>query len=270
MSLEEKIKLLLKKYGIRPTKRLGQNFLIDEKILKYIADLSAPQDEELIVEIGSGVGNLTKELLDRGANLLAVEKDESLANLLEEEFKNKKIKILNDSILNLKEENISSPYKVVGNIPYYLTGKILQKFLFSNNPPSVIILTDQKEVGERIVAHTPRASFISMMLASLAKVSIKKNISSNSFWPEPKVDSVVLLIEMNLQKKINGELIKLLRAGFKQPRKTLQNNLKNYRAVDKQVLSEIFKDLKLTEKSRAHELSLGQWEHLLKLLNKEL
>lgn len=270
MSLEENIKSLLKKYNLKPIKYLGQNFLIDKEILEYIADLSDPQNNELIVEIGSGVGNLTQELLDRGANLLAVEKDKNLANLLQEEYKNKKLKIYNDSILNLKEENIIGPYKVVGNIPYYLTGKILQKFLFSKNPPSLIILTVQKELGERIVTQAPKASFISMMLASLAKAEIKKTIRADKFWPKPKVDSVVLFIKTKNRQDIDYELIKLLRAGFRQARKTLQNNLKNYRAVDKQIISEIFKSLKLKKNIRAHELSLAQWKCLLELLNKKL
>jgi 16S rRNA (adenine1518-N6/adenine1519-N6)-dimethyltransferase len=270
MSLEKKIKLLLRKYNIRPTKHLGQNFLIDKSALEYIAELSNPKDDGIIVEIGSGVGNLTAELLDRGAEVLAVEKDKNLTRLLRKEFKDEKIDIYEGSILDLEEKNISAPYKVVGNIPYYLTGKILQKFLFSSNPPSTIILTVQKEVGERIVAHTPRASFLSMMVASFGEAKIKKIIKANNFWPEPKVDSVVLFIKINSKQGADADLIKLLRVGFKQPRKTLQNNLKNYRAVDKQVLDDVFNALKLTEKIRAHELSLAQWKHLLELLNKKL
>lgn len=264
MSLKEEIKLILKKNNIKPKKALGQNFLVRESTLSYVVDLLKIKPGETVFEIGPGVGNLTRKLIKVGAKVVAIEKDETLAQITRNENPSKNLRVIEKDILSFNEKNIDLPYKLVGNIPYYLTGKILTKFLLSSNQPLKIVLMVQKEVGETIGAEPPKSTFLSTFVSLLANVEVKRGVRAEEFWPTPKVDSIILEItpKRNEDRKKESELIKLVRCGFLHPRKTLLNNLISCVPQDKQKLESVLQDVGLNKKTRAHELSLSDWEKL--------
>ncbi len=259
-------------------KKLGQNFLINKNALKKIVeDLDICQND-VVIEIGAGSGNLTEELLKKNISIIAIEKDKNLIKTLEKRFINfltdeknfKKLKIIQGDVrevlpeisLNLKK------YKVVGNIPYYLTNHLFYLFQQLKNPPAIIVLTIQKEVAERIVAKPPKATQLANIINLWAQPKILFNLTSKDFFPAPKVNSSVIKLEIKpFSERLKNEeaIIALIKIGFRQPRKTLLNNLAE--KFDKNILKNIFKELKLSEKIRPAELSLEMWITLNKMLN---
>lgn len=267
MDLKKEIESLLKENNLKPIKYRGQNFLINRKLLKEIVSIANIKAGETVLEIGPGVGNLTEEILAGHANVIAVEKDGGLAGVLEKRFNNKRLKVVNKSILDFNETEIKTSYKIVANIPYYLTGPIIRKFLLSPNSPLILVLTVQKEVAERICAKPPKSNFLSVSTSFLASAQIKKIIKPENFWPKPKVDSAVISIVPNktLPTKKEREVIVFLKTAFKQPRKTLLNNLLAA-GRKREDINKAFKALKLNEKTRAHEISKENWQKLFTLL----
>ena len=152
------VKTLLTTYGLTPSKSLGQNFLIDDNIIKKILDVSTPLKNDIILEIGPGMGGLTSELSKKVKKIIAVEKDKKMCKILES-LNLKNIKIVNKDILKIDlNKEIPKEYKVIANIPYYLTSKLIRKLLESKNKPSSITLMIQKEVAERICKTSKPAS----------------------------------------------------------------------------------------------------------------
>jgi len=274
----------LKPVGIRPVKHRGQNFLISEIFLKKIIDSADIKPGETILEIGPGTGNLTLELLSAGAQVVTVEKDEKLARVLKakmfenseivmpeadppmaEKFnKNCKLKIITADILTFDETTIKSPYKIVANIPYYLTGKIIQKFLLSPNKPKEMILMVQKEVGERICAQVPKNNYLSVLVQFLAKTEILFKVTKENFWPKPKVDSVIIKItpsayDYNFRP---CDFINFLRVTFKQPRQTLFNNLKRDKLILISEIEKAFSEFNWPKNIRPQNLDLPQLQQL--------
>ncbi|MFY9492886.1 MAG: 16S rRNA (adenine(1518)-N(6)/adenine(1519)-N(6))-dimethyltransferase RsmA, partial [Minisyncoccia bacterium] len=203
----------LKDRNIKPIKHRGQNFLVSQEIIKKIIDSARIKAGEVILEVGPGTGNLTKALLESGAEVTAVEKDENLFQLLKlksphfakaprgrqnsplrpQGFAGQaNLKIIEGDILKFDETQIKPPYRVIANIPYYLTGALIQKFLLSPNKPTELILMTQKEVGERITARPPRANYLSSLVQFLASAEVLFPVKKENFWPQPQVDSVMI------------------------------------------------------------------------------
>jgi 16S rRNA (adenine1518-N6/adenine1519-N6)-dimethyltransferase len=257
-------------------KKLGQNFLINKKALKKIVAFLNISQKNIIVEIGAGSGNLTEELLKKEALIIAIEKDEKLIKRLEERFSNylnkdnKKLEIIKGDvreILPLISKKLKN-YKIVGNIPYYLTNHLFYIFQQLKNPPQLIVLTIQKEVAERIVAKPPKANQLGNIINLWAKPKILFNLKAKDFFPQPKVASSVIKLEIkpfSQRLKNEEEIIKLIKIGFKQPRKVLMNNLSE--KFDKNKIKNVFKKLNLDEKIRPAELSLEMWITINKMLN---
>jgi len=264
MTLKQEIQTLLKEHDLSPQKFRGQNFLVDREIIRAIVESADLKPNETVLEIGAGVGNLTQALLAAGEKVIAVEKDGGLARVLKKTLgPNKNLTVVTGDILKFDETKIARPYKVVGNIPYYITGAIVRKFLESKHRPELIILMIQKEVGERMVARPPRAAFLSMMLSVLASVAIKKKVPAGAFWPRPKVDSTTVVIKpKGPPTAVDIRLIELIRLSFRQPRKLLLNNLSQGLAVDKVALVKTLARTGLRPNTRAHELTLEQWKKL--------
>ncbi len=189
-----KTKKELKENNLEPVKHRGQNFLISEEFLKKIIDSAKLKKGETVLEVGPGTGNLTEVLIETGVNIIAIEKDKNLADLLKLKMKNEKLKIVEADILKFDESAIAENYKIVANIPYYLTGQLIQKFLLSSNPPQKMILMVQKEVGERITANPPRTSYLSSLIQYLGQTKLLFGVGKENFWPVPKVDSVIIQI----------------------------------------------------------------------------
>ncbi|MEK9129825.1 MAG: 16S rRNA (adenine(1518)-N(6)/adenine(1519)-N(6))-dimethyltransferase RsmA, partial [Patescibacteria group bacterium] len=189
----ENIKFLCEKYGLHPQRQMGQNFLIDKNILNKIIQAADLKKDDIILEIGPGLGILTQELAKRVKKIIAVELDKKIAEILKYELKKiNNLEIIQNNILktqDLKCKIQNNKYKIVANIPYNITSAILRKFLSEKPKPYEMILLIQKEVAKRIIAKPKEMSLLSVSVQFYGQPKIISIVSKNSFWPKPKVDS---------------------------------------------------------------------------------
>ena len=258
---------------IKAKKSLGQNWLIDPEAHEKIIAALAPQAEETILEVGPGTGLLTERLVESGAHIVAIEKDEALANQLVKKFPT--VKIITGDILKLdietlignwKMENGKSCYKVVGNIPYYLTSHLIRLALEEWPQPQRIVFLVQQEVAERAVAKPPHANLLSLSIEYYATASIVGLVNRSSFDPMPEVDSAILKIQPdNRQLTIDyrRKFFRLLHIGFASKRKQLVNNLSVGLKIDKDEIVKIIKNAGLDPQIRPENLSFEQWNKLV-------
>ena len=266
------IKNLLQRYQIRPSKRLGQNFLIDEGVIKRVIEAAQLSQNDIVLEIGPGIGNLTMELAKRVKKVIAIEKDLKMIEILKEtlkEFENVEIiqgdilKIgLKSKILNLKS------YKVVANLPFYITAPVIRKFLEAvDAKPQQMVLVVQKEVAQRICAKAPDMSILAVSAQFYAEPEIISYISKKSFWPSPKVDSAILKISaLNQRRKsaFNQRFFKIVKAGFSQPRKQVLNNFSEMLKLNKGNVKSWLLRNDINPTQRAETLSIEDWINLTK------
>jgi 16S rRNA (adenine1518-N6/adenine1519-N6)-dimethyltransferase len=281
--------------------RLGQNFLKNKEIVEKIIQATDLKPDDFVIEVGAGKGILTEELLKKSGKVIAVEIDENLAARLDSRFPaspaggrgNDKLKILNEDILKINLGDLgdwgnNKSYKVVANLPYYITSPIIRKFLEAEFPPSVMILMVQKEVAERIVA-SPREiptesrgakrisrgkpgkmSILAVSVQYYARPEILFYVGKENFEPAPEVDSAVIRITHNMEhgtwnKNASKNFFRIVRAGFSAKRKTLANNLASGFHVPKKEVEEKLKNLNILPTARAQELSVENWKKLAKL-----
>ncbi len=253
---------------------LGQHFLNNPDIVAQIIKSSHTEKTETILEIGPGEGVLTEELCGAAKQVIAIELDTKLRDALEERFKDQKnIDLIFEDILkiNLPElltERKVSHYKIIANIPYYITSKIIRLFLETTHQPDELILMIQKEVAQRIVAPKGKMSILSVSVQYYAEVEILFDVAKDNFNPPPKVDSSVIKI-YNIKKSNlaqDKKFFKIVRAGFCARRKTLINNLSNSFHIDKKDVEKILLQINLTSNVRAQELSIDDWGKLSDLL----
>jgi|SRR3989344_716771 len=268
----KEIKNILNKYDIRPSKTMGQNFLINEPILKKIIESANLNDNDVVLEVGPGLGVLTKELAFRVKKVVAVEKDRVMVEILKETLSNyKNIEIIQDDILKFdftKYGLKNKEYKVVANIPYYLTSPLIRKLLENENAPSDITLLVQKEVAQRICSDPPDMSLLSVSVQIYARPQIVSYVSKEYFVPKPKVDSAILKITPENYIKKYGQIdmnlfFKIVKAGFSQKRKQIRNNLSSL-INDKNQLDMWLSKNKINPKQRAETLSINDWVNLTK------
>lgn len=260
---------------MKPKKSLGQNFLTSKKAIFEIVNAGEIKKGETILEIGPGKGALTEGILASGAKLIAIEKDKELIVFLEEKFKenikNKTLKIIEGDILDLNIENIlnkKEEYKIIANIPYYITGAIIEKFLSIYKKPNEMILLVQKEVAERIVAKDKKESILSLAVKFYGNPKIVYKVSAGSFFPKPKVDSAVLKITLNKftkeKKSLEEKYFNVVKKSFAFKRKMMLGNLK--KEIKNINWLEIFKKLNLKETIRAEDLSTEDFQNIAKLI----
>jgi len=270
------IKELLAKHGTRPSKGLGQNFLIDKNVLDKIIDSADIKPSDIILEVGPGIGILTQELAKKAKQVIAVEKDKKMCEILEKTLSNyKNMEIIQGDILKLDIFKLISNFKfqisnfkVVANIPYYLTSPLIRKFLESNNPPQEMILMLQKEVAQRICSKPPDMSLLAVSVQFYAEPKIVYYVSKNCFWPSPKVDSAIIKI-IPRPSALNSassrdSFFKVVKAGFSQPRKQLLGNLSKMLKLDRVQTEKWLKKNQINPKQRAETLSVGDWKNLFK------
>lgn len=261
---------------MKAKKSLGQHFLKSDSVLEKITETINIKKNNTVIEIGPGHGELTKKLLSKGARVVAIEKDHELIPELEEslekEIKEKKLQIIHADIRNIKTKEIINPnnitgFKVVGNIPYYITGFILRSFLTETPKPSQIVFLIQKEVAERIVK-SKKESLLSMSIKIYGEPKYIKTVKAGSFSPPPKVDSAIISIEniKNPFKNKEEELFffEILKTGFSQKRKTLLSNLS--KKFNKETLESSFKETEINLKERAEDIPLKKWKVLVSSL----
>ncbi len=250
---------------MKAKKSLGQNFLISTRVSSMIAKAGDIVPGEVVVEIGPGKGALTKELLSTGARVIAIEKDSSLISTLEEKFKKEISEKQLEIILGdaLEEIKLPKKYKLIANIPYYITGAILEKFLGDKNQPSLAVLMVQKEVAERIVARDGKESILSISVKIFGTPTIVMRVSRGNFFPIPNVDSAVLKISdiknPFSSKEEENNFFNLVKKGFAHKRKKLIGNLSG---EGKEKIRRAFSEIGISENARAEEMPLESWKAL--------
>ena len=259
-----------------PTK-LGQNFLRDKSIIEKIIAAADLKSDDFVIEIGPGEGILTEELSKRAGKVAAVEIDSELCSLLRNKFSNKKnVEIVEGDILRINiKELIGSQkkYKVIGNIPYYITSPIIRLFLEVEFPPKEMILMVQKEMAERIVEKPGKMSILAVSVQYYAKPELLFKVSRQAFEPMPEVDSAVIRLTYNLQPTTyNRDEVKrffqVVRAGFSAKRKMLINNLSGSFHLDKKETEEKLKKAGINPTARAQELSIADWKKMAEIFFK--
>ena len=260
-------KELIKDYIFK--KKFGQNFLIDENILRNIVDKSEVDKDTLVIEIGVGAAFLTYYLTEKAKYVVGYEIDESLKEIIEKQLENKNnIKILFDDFLkrNVMDDIKDLDYKkifVVANLPYYITTPIITKFIEDKIPVDKIVVMVQKEVGDRFNAKVNTKEYNSLTVYLNYYFDIKKllDVSRNCFVPKPNVDSVIIKNKKHNKYKANNEelFFKLVRDAFKYKRKNIRNNLKNY---PQEKLENILKSINLDLNSRAENITLEQFIYI--------
>lgn len=242
-------------------KSLGQNFLTSIPARIAIVEAGEVLPTDSILEIGPGRGFLTKALLDTGASLTALEKDRDLIPLLTETFKEyKNFKLIEGDALTYEPEKPG--YKLIANIPYYITGAILERYLTHMNQPTTMVVLVQKEVAERVCARGGKESILSLSVKAYGEPKLVYRVSRGSFNPAPTVDSAVLQIKnisrTNFKNQYHEQLFfKAVKQGFAHKRKYLLSNLQE--AFPTSDIRSIFSALSISEKARAEDIDLLTW-----------
>ncbi|MDP2705175.1 MAG: 16S rRNA (adenine(1518)-N(6)/adenine(1519)-N(6))-dimethyltransferase RsmA [Patescibacteria group bacterium] len=256
---------------------LGQHFLRSAKALADIVSAASLTPSDTVLEIGPGEGVLTKELLAHAGKVIAIEKDPVLVEFLKSRFGNEigtdKLLVIEKDIRDFFPEKYGlkkGKYKLVANIPYYITGEILRKFVGGETPPSHAVLLVQKEVAERIVEKDGKGSLLSISVRAFGEPKKMAVVKNTAFSPQPKVDSAILSIE-NISDKFFDDIsqetfFETVKIGFSQKRKQLKNNLN--KKFGESAVSGTFNTCSIPEKVRAEKLSLSQWKCLARELNK--
>ena len=257
-------------------KSLGQNFLHEPKVIGDIVAAAEVKKGDVVLEVGPGEGILTEGLLQTGAKVMSVEKDDRLISVLEEKFKKEiasgQFELIHADILDFKLPAHFKKYKVIANIPYYITGQIIRMFLESENQPESMTLLVQKEVAERIIARDAKESLLSLSVKVFGEPKYVRTVGRGAFSPQPNVDSAVLHISDISKNKLaskNGSLdekffFKIIHAGFAHKRKQLLPNLSEL--FTKEILTETFEACKIDTKARAEDIPLGKWIELCSVL----
>lgn len=247
------------------------------------------KENDLVLEIGAGLGTLTKEIAAKAGKVIAVEIDKQLIRVLNDQLRNyRNIEVVQGSILDPKCCNVKmlqgcNGFKIVANLPFNITGLVLKRFLSQELRPSLAVLILQKEVGERIIAQPPKMSLLAVAVQSCARPEIISQADKSGFWPQPGVDSVIMKIvfpspaqgrlTQDSESDLKEIFFQVVRAGFSSPRKYLVNNFFKRGLImeNKKKIAKIFEQMGLNPKTRAQELSIEKWIELaekIKNLNK--
>jgi len=241
---------------------MGQNFLVDASVLNKIIQAAELQPEDIVLEIGPGIGTLTQELAKKTKKVIAIEKDRVMVEILKETLKDyKNVEIIQGNILTA-DYKLPAHYKLVANLPYYITSPIIRMFLEAKNPPEHMVLMVQKEVGQRICAKPPNMSILSVSVQIYALPNIISTVSKGSFWPSPKVDSAIIKIQPQntIAKNIDTDIFfKIVKAGFLHPRKQLANNLSVGLKKTKEQINPWLLKNNINPLQRAETLSIQDW-----------
>jgi 16S rRNA (adenine1518-N6/adenine1519-N6)-dimethyltransferase len=268
----EYLKQFLKQHHISPNKTYGQHFLMNEIILEDMVDSAGVGESDCIIEVGPGITNLTRKLLEKGAQVISIEKDETflplLKNLKKEFPKFQYIleDVLTCDFIKLLPKN-NSGYKVIANIPYYITGKIIQLFLHAKLRPTSLTLLIQKEVAVNVTAKPGSLNILAISVQMLADAKITALVPARNFYPAPKVESAVLQIDLFNKQKflINNErkFFRVIKACFSGKRKQIHNTLQNNLKLSKEYVNNLLKAIEIEDKTRPQELTIEQWIKLV-------
>lgn len=270
---------IVEKYGFKFSKSLGQNFLIDKSVLEDIVNSADVGEEDVVIEIGPGVGTLTRELLKKAKKVYAIELDSDLLPILTEELKEfNNFELIHKDALKVDFNEIiaeEKSVKVVANLPYYVTTPIIAKLLTENYNFKSLTIMIQKEVGERISSEPNCKEYgaISLLVQYYCDVQVVRKVSSNAFIPRPKVESIVIrldkLVQPKVQVKDKNLFFKVIRNSFNMRRKTLWNALKNLN-LSKENMELAFQKASIDPKRRGETLSIEEFAKLADCINELL
>lgn len=268
---------IFQQHGLRPKKSLGQNFLYDDHILARIVEIAAVSQEDDVLEIGPGVGHLTRHLARAARRVVAVELDDRLLPVLREQLAGMEhVTLVHGDILEQdparwfghranngnRANNEHGAYKVVANVPYYITGAILQHLLDGPSKPQLMVMTLQKEVAERLVAQPGEMTLLAVSVQFFGEPHIEGEIKAGAFWPRPDVDSAIVRIDLHrsplLDPQEQAAFFRLVRTGFSQKRKQLQKNLRALGFERRQTVA-LLRQAGVDPKRRAQTLSVEEW-----------
>jgi len=272
---------LLRQFNLSARKRLGQHFLIEEKVLQDVATSAELSPTDVVVEIGPGLGILTKELASQAGQVIAVEIDSKIAAALRQilaPFNN--VTIINEDILQIEPEALLQEkkasftqatnglfiYKVVANLPYYITSPVLRHFLESPFKPQVMVVMVQKEVAKVIAAEPGQTSVLSISVQFYGQPKIIRYVPASCFYPAPEVDSAILRIDLYPQPVLppsdEASFFDLVRAGFSASRKQLANSLAQGLRLPKAEVASLLQEADISPQRRAETLTLAEWKQL--------
>jgi len=267
------VRKLLQRYNLHPKKSLGQNFLTDHQaLLKVVRDADVGERDR-VLEIGAGLGGLARLLAVQAASVTAVEIDAKLFPALEAvtaPFEN--VNLIRGNILNIPPETLfkTDGYKVVANIPYYITSAVVRHLLEASVRPALIVLTMQREVAERIINRDEKMSLLSLSVQVYGNARIASQIPAACFYPRPKVDSSVLVIDVYDQPRVSQDglvwLFKLAHAAFNQKRKMLRNSLQPILGGDSKKVSAVLESAGIDPQRRPEKLVLDEWIRLMEIV----
>jgi 16S rRNA (adenine1518-N6/adenine1519-N6)-dimethyltransferase len=270
------VRRMLREAGLQPRKSLGQNFLLDERALAQVADCADIGPADTVLEIGAGLGSLTRHLAARAARVIAVELDTALIPLLQQNLASfPNVKLVCGDILALPLEKLlgrmaSGGYKVAANIPYYITSAVIRRIIESPVSPAVIVLTVQEEVASRICALPGEMSLLALGVQYYGRPSICGKIPGQAFYPAPKVDSAIVKVDLRQAPVRDPEeadrLFRAARAGFSQKRKTLRNTLSAGLRIPTAEAERALLQAGVQPRRRAETLSVEEWITLSRLL----
>ena len=272
---------LLRHFGLRARKRLGQHFLIDEGVLKLVTSTAELTPTDIVMEIGPGLGVLTKELAKQAGWVVTIELDSKLAAILKQTlaaFNN--VTIINEDVLQIDPQallqeqkkrfspKISGPfsYKVVANLPYYITSPVLRHFLEASLKPQIVVVMVQKEVAEAIVAEPGEMSVLSVSVQFYGQPKIISYVPAQCFYPAPEVDSAILRVTPYAKPAVDvadeTSFFRLVRAGFTTPRKQICNSLTQGLGLPKAEVLSLLAKANIALQRRAETLALAEWAKL--------
>jgi 16S rRNA (adenine1518-N6/adenine1519-N6)-dimethyltransferase len=252
-----------------PNKALGQHWLKDRSVLESIAASADLTKDDIVLEIGPGLGTLTSVLLSRAKEVIAVEYDEHLARTLPEQFPHNNLIVHRSDILSFDLSAVPSGYKVVANVPYYITSKIVKMLMTANNRPVCTVLLVQKEVAERLAAQAGDMSILAISAQVFAEVSLGDIVPAQLFIPPPKVDSQVVILKTR-QKPLISEheqkaFFRIVKAGFSAKRKKLRSSLSGGLGLTKSEIESILQNTAIDSNLRAEDLSIRDWQAIMRV-----
>jgi len=269
-SLLAETRRLLRRFNLRARKRLGQHFLIDNEVLQQILSAAELTTDDIVMEIGPGLGILTRELAQRAKQVMAVELDDKLADFLRQEMASfPNVRVISGDILKIDPSDLlpaPERYKLVANLPYYITSPVLRHFLEATLKPDLIVVMVQKEVAEAIAAGPGKRSLLSISVQFYGRPTIISKVPAESFYPAPEVDSAILRIDLYPEPAVAVDdvdsFFKTVRAGFASPRKQLANSLSYGLRLPKTDVINVLEKANISSQRRAETLTLEEWAQL--------
>jgi 16S rRNA (adenine1518-N6/adenine1519-N6)-dimethyltransferase len=263
---------LLARHGLQPKQSLGQNFLFDDNILARIVQAAEVGPDDAVLEIGAGAGALTHHLARAAGRVVAVELDDRLIPVLQAQMaRYGNVTVVHGDILELSPDDWfgAAAYKVVANVPYYITGAILKHLLSGSGKPAVMVMTVQKEVAQRVTAGPGEMSLLAVSVQFYGQPRTVGDIKAGAFWPRPDVDSAILRIDLYAEPLLplaqEEAFFRVVKAGFAQKRKQLQKNLRVL-GLQRDEIDAALERAGIEGTRRAETLGVEEWVRLYQVL----